>query len=213
MKQFFFPLKWTHRKFISDSRVEVLSREISSLIPDGSAILDVGCGTGELGKRIREKNPSLSIEGVEILERGMSSISRLSYDGTKLPYEDGSFDVCLFSDVLHHAENLPELLIEGIRVSRRWILIKDHFSENRWDDFLLRVLDWFGNVPYGIACRYRYLARSQWESLFNALSIEPRKWQAGIKLYPGFLRRLLPDSLNFAVLLEKSTSPKTLAGV
>ena len=207
------PLKWIHRKFISGPRIEVLSDEIAPLIPDGSAVLDVGCGNGELGKRITEKNPSLSIKGVEILERGTPAIARLGYDGTKLPYEDGSFDVCLFSDVLHHAENLPELLKEGIRVSRRWILIKDHFSESAWDHFLLRVMDWFGNSPYGVSCAYRYQSRRQWELLFQILSVEPRQWLSRIPLYPQVFRPLFSDHLNFAVLLEKSASPKTLAGV
>lgn len=39
--------------------------QISKLIPNGSKVLDVGCGAGLLGRLIKQKNPSIKISGVE----------------------------------------------------------------------------------------------------------------------------------------------------
>ncbi len=45
----------------------------------------------------------------------------------------GSFDVCLFADVLHHTDDVTILLRAARRVTRRFVLIKDRLSENRFD--------------------------------------------------------------------------------
>src|SRR5207244_11235162 len=51
------------------------------------------------------------------------------FDGDTIPYEDGSFDVALLVDVVHHADHPLELLSEARRVARSCLVIKDQTLE------------------------------------------------------------------------------------
>lgn len=83
----------------------------------------------------------VSIEGVEFAARSYCRISCRPFDGAELPFADGAFDVCLFADVLHHTDDVIILLREARRMTRRFVLIKDHLSENRFDFRTLQFRD------------------------------------------------------------------------
>lgn len=75
--------------------------------PTGSRVLDVGCGTGSVTRRIRERCRA-EVIGIEPSpERAQAAIASglvVHQDGfpsTLLP-PDGTFDVVLFADVLEH---------------------------------------------------------------------------------------------------------------
>jgi len=53
-------------------------------------------------------------------------------------------------DVLHHTQDPAVLLREAVRVSRSFVLLKDHLDENILDDVTLRLMDWVGNRPHGV---------------------------------------------------------------
>jgi SAM-dependent methyltransferase len=83
-------------------------------LPDGTRVLDAGCGEGVL---VEEFHGRLRIEGVdpnyssEFVRRGSL---------TALPYEDGAFDRATCLDVLEHLtfEEQPKALAELFRVVR-----------------------------------------------------------------------------------------------
>ena len=121
-------LQAAHAKMVFNRRVRVLAECLSARIPSRALILDIGCGDGTIGSLLAERWSEISIEGVEFAPRPQCRIPCRAFDGAKLPFADGSFDVCLFVDVLHHTDDATILLREARRVTRQFVLIKDHLS-------------------------------------------------------------------------------------
>ncbi len=104
-----------HEKMIFGRRVDVLSSAIANLLPPGASVLDIGCGSGLVAKRIQEHREDVSIRGVDVLVRPQTYIPVKKFDGKRLPFDDASFDVTLFVDVLHHTEDPLGLMREAFQ--------------------------------------------------------------------------------------------------
>ena len=163
----------------------------------------MGCGDGSLGALLRSLVPGLHVEGVEVHARPDCAIPFHLFDGQHLPFPDNSFDVCLFVDVLHHSQTPVAILQDACRVSRKFVLIKDHLAESRFDYWTLRVMDWVGNAPHGVSLPYNYFSRAQWDDAFRRSSLALRSTQTDLSLYPPPLSWLFGRGLHFISLLEK----------
>lgn len=187
----------------------MLAKLLAAKIPAGASVLDVGCGDGAIAKLIAGYNPSVTIQGIEFAPRANCMIECKAFDGGSIPYPDASFDVCMFVDVLHHvkdSEGIERLLREACRVSRRYVLIKDHLCENRFDFKTLQFMDWVGNRPHGVTLPYNYQSRHQWDKHFLATGLKVKEWQTNVPLYPFPLSALFGRQLHYVGLLEKGGS-------
>ena len=90
---------------------------------------------------------------------------------THLEFKDKQFDYAMAVDVLHHCNNIPETLKEMIRVSNH-VIIKDHFYQNRFGHFLLKLFDVSANKPYGIQSIFNFLKWDEWEHIFHTLNLD-----------------------------------------
>lgn len=100
-------------------------------IPPGSAILDVGCGTGlNLVEAARHFSPARLLAGIDI-SPGMVAVARaktaalglpaqiIQGDAEQLPYPDGLFDLVICNSVFHWFKDRPKAMREIARVLRR----------------------------------------------------------------------------------------------
>jgi SAM-dependent methyltransferase len=103
--------------------LELVSRRVGR--PSACALLDVGCGTGATDALLLPHVGSL--DGVDVSEEMVSlagcrnpSGRYRAYDGHRLPFEDGSFDVVFAICVLHHVppEEWDSLVAEMLRATR-----------------------------------------------------------------------------------------------
>jgi SAM-dependent methyltransferase len=122
---------------------------VLGLRPTGS-VLDVGCGTGALARRLR--GLGYAVTGADPSE-GMLAVMRarapevraVQASGTELPFEPDSFDVVLSVATFHHIAEPAAVrgtLAEMTRVSRPGgrILIWDHNPRNPyWSRLMARV--------------------------------------------------------------------------
>jgi SAM-dependent methyltransferase len=74
----------------------------------GKRVLDAGCGTGELLRRLETAAPHAELRGIDISERAVAfarTKTRAEIDTGSvdtLPYPDASFDLVTSADVLYH---------------------------------------------------------------------------------------------------------------
>jgi SAM-dependent methyltransferase len=201
-----WPLSWIgrwHQAFIFQRRTRVLAEALAAQIPRNASVLDIGCGDGTIASLIARHRPDISIQGVEFLARPECKIECRAFDGVSLPFADTSFDFCLFVDVLHHTQDPAILLCEAARVSRSFVLLKDHLDENFFDDAMLRLMDWVGNRPHGVVLTYNYQSRREWEEHFSKCGLAEASWTSKMPLYPLPFNLLVGRGLHFVALLRK----------
>jgi len=202
-----WPLTWIgrwHHALVFQRRTQVLAELLAKQIPERASVLDIGCGDGTVASLIASLRPDISIQGVEFLVRPDCKIPCVIYDGVKLPFPDASFDVCMFVDVLHHTQNIGALLAESRRVSRSYVLIKDHIDENILDNATLRLMDWVGNRPHGVRLTYNYQSRKEWSEHFSKGGLKELTWTNKVPLYPPPTSLIAGRGLHFVALLRKS---------
>lgn len=182
------PLRYDGQPNEPDEVVGVLS----AMIPQGSRVLDVGCGTGSVSLHLIA-NRGVTIVGVEpdeeraarARERGIDVRCELLSES--LIKTLGGFDVVLFADVLEHlAEPAAVLglaktaLVRGGRVvasvpnvahwSVRFELLRGRFDYREWGIMDATHLRWFTEVTL--------------RNLFHSagISIEEQRVTAGVDL-------------------------------
>lgn len=116
-------------------RYETFNPYVLAEIPAGAKVLDVGTGTGLLGKNLRAKQPVSRLVGIE-KDQAMAAVASQWYDemvvadlerDEELLRPDDSFDVIVCSDVLEHLANPAATLA---RLSR-------YLADNGW--FLISI--------------------------------------------------------------------------
>ena len=116
---------------MSDKR---LMESIARLVPEGSRVLDLGCGDGALLELLKRERRCTGY-GVELadanvlacVKRGVDVI-QLNLDEGLAMFDDDSFDVVLQVDTLQHLRNTETMLVETARVGRQGIVAFPNFA-------------------------------------------------------------------------------------
>lgn len=117
-----------------DPALAVNRRVVVNFIPEGSRVLDIACGTGQLCFELKEKKHcnvtgiDLSLRMLEFArKRGQSrDVTFAHEDATDLHnYEDGSFDFATMLMILHELKRPQQISVikEALRVAPKGIII------------------------------------------------------------------------------------------
>ena len=149
---------------------------LASLVPEGSRVLDLGCGNGELLAHL-QRTRRCSGYGIELADANVLAAMKHGVDVIQLNLEEGlalfedrSFDVVLQLDTLQHLRNTENMLRETARVGRIGIVSFPNFAH--WPN-RLRVaagrmpvtkalpFQWYDtpNVRFGTFADFEVLAR------------------------------------------------------
>jgi SAM-dependent methyltransferase len=192
-------------KSVYESRIRVLVDVICPHLEKGDRVLDVGCGTGALGRALMDSPgcpPEVHVEGLERVRRGNEMIVVHEYDGVTMPMADASADVVMLADVIHHEADPLRLLSEARRVARRIVIIKDHRLGAPFAQQRISLLDWAANAPYGVPCLYRYNTLSQWGEWYKKLGLGVKQEVTSMKLYPPAYNWFFGNRLQYFAVLS-----------
>lgn len=115
-----------------------------------SRVLDIGAGTGHIGKELAERTglQPISLDLVDLRTKKNRTGGFVLADGYQLPFQDGSFDLVVMSDVLHFCRDQRSFLKEAHRVTSKegmLILIEDEIPGVKgWEQEM-------GNLPVLVA--------------------------------------------------------------
>jgi SAM-dependent methyltransferase len=153
-------------------RFKRLVHILAPLLKDSKVVLDVGTSCGRLAKNIKIKL-DIKFVGVDTHIQPKTFVPIIIGDGKKLPFKENSFDCVMIIDVLHHDNNPQKIIEEAKRVSKNYILIKDHYWDTKMDLALLRCIDYICNRPYGVNLPYSFFDTLSWVDLIknNGLAI------------------------------------------
>jgi SAM-dependent methyltransferase len=134
-------------RHIAEHYVDKRTGMIKRVLPLGGSVLDVGCGTGQLGQAISREG--YDVFGVDLSasmvararERGL--IGTYSAVTTALPFADDTFDLALTVATLHHLETherVAATVQEMGRVVKRggFVVLWDHNPANPYWPILMK---------------------------------------------------------------------------
>jgi ubiquinone/menaquinone biosynthesis C-methylase UbiE len=178
------------------------------LLPDGSRVLDIPCGTGRwtefiIRKRMEYVGGDISLEMMQVCLEKYAGIRRafdlVQLDGTALPFPDKSFDAVLcfkFLSLLPQEIRL-EVLREFRRVTRRYLIAQSQHLRTFCPWRALKLL--FAKV-FGIEWRTKkYQTRGE---LLPQIESVGFRTVARIRIIRSFLDVLWPFDLEYLAVLE-----------
>lgn len=142
--------------------------DCAGFIKNGSIILDLGCGSGIVGKTFQDFFKA-ELFGVDIIDRRAVSLPFQIYDGIHLPFLEKSFNTVLINYVLHHAQDPLALLKEARRVAEDKIVIFEDLPEG----FLSKIICKFHGKSYSNFFqnpdKTSFKSEKEWENIFKDL--------------------------------------------
>jgi SAM-dependent methyltransferase len=102
-------------------------------------LVEVGCGDGALLEALARAGVADVYDGFELSEpaariaaaRGIPGARRIeAYDGSRIPADDGAYDLAVVSHVLEHVRDPPSRLAEAARIARH-VLVEVPLEANR----------------------------------------------------------------------------------
>jgi len=192
-------------------------RAVTARMPQKGRALDVGCATGDFLAALRTRG--WRVQGVEINDRIAAYTRRTKgipvFAGSlaEAGFEDGSFDLITFWDVLEHLPDPRRTLMEAARIARPSGLLV--LSLPNPDSLEARLFgpDWAGwDIPRHLwwfprPVLRRLLAQTGWE-VQEFTCMRGRHWLLALSLRLWLEnRRTMPDTLRRGLLYLFQSPP------
>ncbi len=161
-----FVMRMLNERVSFPYRYTKLTEQIAPLLQDTTTVLDVGSGDGHLSRYLMEFT-GCQMTGLDVCLQPHPYIDVHHYDGHTFPFADNAFDCVMMVDMLHHTNNIDRMLAEARRVARHFVIVKDHYWQNRMDRVALHLADYIGNIPYNVPLPYNFLHLEEWEAVFK----------------------------------------------
>jgi SAM-dependent methyltransferase len=147
-----------------------MAQEIARVLPYGSEVLDIGCGNGFIAHHLSAMLGTTAV-GIDLGYSAEAPIDYRRYDGTQFPLMDDSVDAVLLCYVLHHAQDVSDVLNEVRRVLRDGGLavIYEDMPQSFWDKGVCWIHNrqWRGRTG---PCTFR--REHEWRALFRTFDFE-----------------------------------------
>ena len=166
-------------------------------------ILDYGCGSMEISKKLEEKNYIKSIVGSDIFNHSYKSKKLTYISNEKLFKENEKFDVIFVVDVLHHVGiNNAHKIINKLSKLSKIIIIKDHFEYGFFSRQLLRFVDFYANYGYGVNVPKKYFNKNKWKKTLIKSNSKEIFRKNSFQQHDGLFNLILNKKHHFVSMIK-----------
>jgi SAM-dependent methyltransferase len=180
---------------------ELLRQQLLPLGPQ-PRVLDFGCGDAWFAAQMLRERCAIDLVPLDVRRRQHVYVEPQLYDGTRLPFAALSFDLSYSVDVIHHCSEPFAILDELLRVTRRYLLLKDHTADGPLDHATLAILDELGNRRFGVPSPHHYQRQRSWDEHIRAGGWQQRCYLQPAPVHRGLLGALT-NRLQYVALYER----------
>ena len=182
-----------------------ISKEIYKKNKKKINILDFGCGSMEISKKLEKLSYVKKIVGVDTFS-GKFKTKKMQY----IQYDEffkknkKNFDLIIAVDVLHHIgiDKSHKTLKKLSKYSKN-IIIKDHFEYGFFSRQLLRFVDFYANYAYDVNIPKRYFDYMSWKKTIRKSNLKEIKLINSFQQHDGFFNFILNRKHHFVSHLKK----------
>src|SRR5919109_1660963 len=156
------------------SRYAESKAEVIAPVLVGQRLLDLGAGEGYVTAAL-QRRANIWACAVDIGPYHRMPVPYLIYGGTRLPFDDATFDNTLISLALHHCADPEAVLDEALRVTASRLIILESAYRNRCERFCLERLDgWLNRYRHGgdMQSALAFKRADEWQRIFAARALE-----------------------------------------
>lgn len=154
--------------------------------------LEIGSGPGSVLAEFR--HAGYAVDGIDISDSSYTpDLKPVLYEGARMPFEDGAYEVALLLTVLHHTPDPEAILVEAARVAKRVIVIEDVY-ESAWQRKYTKVADSITNLEF-FGHPHTNRSDPEWRATFERL---------GLRLLHGQVHRLAQVFQQAVYVVEPS---------
>ena len=199
------------RKIFGGDRTKRISKKIEHLLKKEAknkkkiSIVDFGCGSMEISKKIQHNKFIKKISGVDIFNSKFK-YKKLEYFQYKKIKDLKNFkcDVMLLVDVLHHiGVNESFKLLKELSKYSKIIIIKDHFEHGQISRQLLRFVDFYANYAYGVVIPKIYYSEKSWAKTIKMSKLKQLYFEKNFQQHDGLFNLILNKKHHFISVLKK----------
>lgn len=180
-----------------------ISKQISLEEKKRIVILDFGCGSMEISKRLQKNFHIYKIIGTDTFETNFRT-NKLEYiSSKKFKNFNKKFDLIIIVDVLHHigVDNAYKVLKNLSKISKN-ILVKDHFEYGFFSRHLLRFVDFYANYAYDVNIPKKYFNYKSWKKIIKKSFLKEIKIIKNFQQHDGLFNLLLNKKHHFVSHLK-----------
>ena len=168
-------------------------------------ILDFGCGSMEVSKKLQSKKFVKKIIGTDVFEFNYKNKKMKYIQSKRLFKSKKKFDVIIAIDVLHHVgvDDSYKILKKLSKISK-YMIIKDHIEYGFFSRHLLRFVDFYANYAYGVNIPNKYFNKKLWKKTIKKASLKELMIINNFQQHDGIFNLILDKKYHFVSLLKKN---------
>jgi ubiquinone/menaquinone biosynthesis C-methylase UbiE len=181
---------------VLEKRAEKIAQCFEAHLSPGSRILDLGGGWGFYAAPLRKRGHEHLV--LDVVNPGYQKAPVMLYDGSRIPFPDGSFDVTVLVTMLHHVPDPEALLKEVRRVTRQKVVVVEDLYHHAAGRFWTICRDRFLNVEF-MSHPHQFRTDGGWRAFFKKAGFEVGSFKSFYTWLMGF------RILNGVYILDKAS--------
>ena len=200
------------RKISKGDRTKRLSKKVEFLIKKEAlkkktsvSVIDFGCGSMEISKKIQHNMFIKKIIGLDIFKSNYK-YKKLQYHSYKNLSDLHNFesDIVILVDVLHHiGVDKSHLILKKLSKNSKTLIIKDHFEHGYFSRQLLRFIDFYANYAYGVIIPKKYFDYKSWKKTVKKSSLTENYFEKKFQQHDGLFNLILNKRHHFISVLKR----------